>query len=180
MNRAEADRIFFELWIGHEEPGTYAILSEWLSEPIARAIFTLYGPNRFSAIDSEMLQAGISRMGGKIRKEGTPYERYQAECRFIQTFCSGLSEELREAVSFQEAAFLLAALKDPACGAASLYPIGTCSVLSCMVQEMYQNLPGYEPLMSGKKTGLAEIERILAALERDCFSSHPAQESGNP
>ncbi|MGN1390098.1 MAG: hypothetical protein ACI4WR_10640 [Bulleidia sp.] len=168
MNRAEADRLFYELWIGHEESGTYAILTDRLSEPIARAVFTLYGPDRFCAADSAELRAGMRRMGAEIREQGTLYGQYQAECLWILEFCSLLSEEMEQPVSFQEASFLMAFLKDLACSQEPLYPIGSSAALSCMVQEMYRNLPGSERRPSESGTGLSETERILTAMIRDC------------
>lgn len=167
MNRAEADRLFYELWIGHEESGTYGILSDRLSESIARAIFTLYGPNRFHSSDSGSVKDGIRRMGTVLSEKDSAFAQYQAECSFVLAFCRNLSEEMEAPVSFQEAAMLLASLKDHAFTEEPLYPENACAVLSCMVQEMYRSLPGFEGASSRKENGLSETERILTALHRD-------------
>lgn len=167
MNRAEADRLFYELWIGHEESGTYGILSDRLSESIARAIFTLYGPNRFHSSDSRSVRDGIRRMGTVLSEKDSAFAQYQAECSFVLAFCRNLSEEMEAPVSFQEAAMLLASLKDHAFTEEPLYPENACAVLSCMVQEMYRSLPGFEGASSRKENGLSETERILTALHRD-------------
>lgn len=103
INRAEADRLFYELWIGHEESGTYGILSDRLSESIARAIFTLYGPNRFHSSDSGSVKDGIRRMGTVLSEKDSAFAQYQAECSFVLAFCRNLSEEMEAPVSFQEA-----------------------------------------------------------------------------
>lgn len=167
INRAEADRLFYELWIGHEESGTYGILSDRLSESIARAIFTLYGPNRFHSSDSRSVRDGIRRMGTVLSEKDSAFAQYQAECSFVLAFCRNLSEEMEAPVSFQEAAMLLASLKDHAFTEEPLYPENACAVLSCMVQEMYRSLPGFEGASSRKENGLSETERILTALHRD-------------
>lgn len=167
INRAEADRLFYELWIGHEESGTYGILSDRLSESIARAIFTLYGPNRFHSSDSGSVKDGIRRMGTVLSEKDSAFAQYQAECSFVLAFCRNLSEEMEAPVSFQEAAMLLASLKDHAFTEEPLYPENACAVLSCMVQEMYRSLPGFEGASSRKENGLSETERILTALHRD-------------
>lgn len=167
INRAEADRLFYELWIGHEESGTYGILSDRLSESIARAIFTLYGPNRFHSSDSGSVRDGIRRMGTVLSEKDSAFAQYQAECSFVLDFCRNLSEEMKAPVSFQEAAMLLASLKDHAFTEEPLYPENACAVLSCMVQEMYRSLPGFEGASSRKENGLSETERILTALHRD-------------
>lgn len=167
INRAEADRLFYELWIGHEESGTYGILSDRLSESIARAIFTLYGPNRFHSSDSGSVKDGIHRMGTVLSEKDSAFAQYQAECSFVLAFCRNLSEEMEAPVSFQEAAMLLASLKDHAFTEEPLYPENACAVLSCMVQEMYRSLPGFEGASSRKENGLSETERILTALHRD-------------
>lgn len=167
INRAEADRLFYELWIGHEESGTYGILSDRLSESIARAIFTLYGPNRFHSSDSGSVRDGIRRMGTVLSEKDSAFAQYQAECSFVLDFCRNLSEEMKAPVSFQEAAMLLASLKDHAFTEEPLYPENACAVLSCMVQEMYRSLPGFEGASSRKENGLSETERILTAIHRD-------------
>ena len=167
INRAEADRLFYELWIGHEESGTYGILSDRLSESIARAIFTLYGPNRFHSSDSRSVRDGIRRMGTVLSEKDSAFAQYQAECSFVLAYCRNLSEEMEAPVSFQEAAMLLASLKDHAFTEEPLYPENACAVLSCMVQEMYRSLPGFEGASSRKENGLSETERILTALHRD-------------
>ncbi len=167
INRAEADRLFYELWIGHEESGTYGILSDRLSESIARAIFTLYGPNRFHSSDSRSVRDGIRRMGTVLSEKDSAFAQYQAECSFVLAFCRNLSEEMEAPVSFQEAAMLLASLKDHAFTEEPLYPENACAVLSCMVQEMYRSLPDFEGASSRKENGLSETERILTALHRD-------------
>lgn len=167
MNRAEADRLFYELWIGHEESGTYGILSDRLSEFIARAIFTLYGPNRFHSSDSGSVRDGIRRMGTVLSEKDSAFAQYQAECSFVLDFYRNLSEEMKAPVSFQEAAMLLASLKDHAFTEEPLYPENACAVLSCMVQEMYRSLPGFEGASSRKENGLSETERILTAIHRD-------------
>ena len=167
INRAEADRLFYELWIGHEESGTYGILSDRLSESIARAIFTLYGPNRFHSSDSGSVKDGIRRMGTVLSEKDSAFAQYQAECSFVLDFCRNLSEEMKAPVLFQEAAMLLASLKDHAFTEEPLYPENACAVLSCMVQEMYRSLPGFEGASSRKENGLSETERILTAIHRD-------------
>lgn len=167
INRAEADRLFYELWIGHEESGTYGILSDRLSESIARAIFTLYGPNRFHSSDSRSVRDGIRRMGTVLSEKDSAFAQYQAECSFVLAFCRNLSEEMEAPVSFQEAAMLLASLKDHAFTEEPLYSENACAVLSCMVQEMYRSLPGFEGASSRKENGLSETERILTAIHRD-------------
>ena len=167
INRAEADRLFYELWIGHEESGTYGILSDRLSESIARAIFTLYGPNRFHSSDSGSVRDVIRRMGTVLSEKDSAFAQYQAECSFVLAFCRNLSEEMEAPVSFQEAAMLLASLKDHAFTEEPLYPENACAVLSCMVQEMYRSLPGFEGASSRKENGLSETERILTAIHRD-------------